>query len=183
MLNASALRAAALLGGVLGHPGQSGPGAAGATGGDVAKGRGGGSAGAGAGAAGYVVLGALVLVVLFAAAKFVIRRRRFFSKDPREIATACRLELVGYLLDVGISIPRALSLSDLRVHVKRRTGVDSGRLVESMGLARFGPPEASAEAAREARSELRAVRKRLRRAIPFRRRARGLFSVRSLLPS
>jgi len=183
VLNASALRAAALLGGVLGHPGQSGPGAAGATGGDVAKGRGGGSAGAGAGAAGYVVLGALVLVVLFAAAKFVIRRRRFFSKDPREIATACRLELVGYLLDVGISIPRALSLSDLRVHVKRRTGVDSGRLVESMGLARFGPPEASAEAAREARSELRAVRKRLRRAIPFRRRARGLFSVRSLLPS
>jgi hypothetical protein len=52
-----------------------------------------------------------------------------------------------------------------------------------MGLARFGPPSASAEAAREAKSELRAVRRRLRRAIPFGRRARGLFSVRSLLAS
>jgi hypothetical protein len=49
-----------------------------------------------------------------------------------------------------------------------------------MGLARFGPPEASAAAAHEAKSELRAVRKRLRRAIPFSRRARGLFSIRSL---
>jgi hypothetical protein len=52
-----------------------------------------------------------------------------------------------------------------------------------MGVARFGPPTASAAAAREARSELRAVRRRLRRAIPFGRRARGLFSLRSLLAS
>src|SRR4029079_17313038 len=42
VLKASAM-AAGVLGGVLGHPGQSGPGAAGATGGDVAKGRGGGA--------------------------------------------------------------------------------------------------------------------------------------------
>jgi transglutaminase-like putative cysteine protease len=183
VLNASALGAATLLGGVLGHPGQSGPGAAGAASGDVAKGRGGGSRGSGVGAARYIVLGALALVLLFMAAKFALRRRRFLSKDPREIATACRLELVGYLLDLGISIPRALSLADLRAHVKKRTGVDSGRLVDSMGLARFGPPEASAAAAHEAKSELRAVRKRLRRAIPFSRRARGLFSIRSLFAS
>jgi len=131
----------------------------------------------------YVVLAAAALVLLFVAAKAVLRRRRFLSSDPREIATACRRELVGYLLDVGITIPRALSLADLREHVRARTGVDSGRLVETMGLARFGPPEASLDAAREAKSELRAVRKRLRRAIPFKRRARGLFSVRSLLAS
>jgi hypothetical protein len=52
-----------------------------------------------------------------------------------------------------------------------------------MGLARYGPPEASAAAAHQAKSELRVVRKSLRRAIPFKRRARGLFSVRSLLAS
>jgi transglutaminase-like putative cysteine protease len=180
------LRAAAMasvLGGVLGHPGQSGPGAAGATGGDVAKGRGGGTTGERVGVVRYLVLGALGLVLLFALAKVVLRRRRFLSNDPREVATACRLELVGYLLDVGISIPRALGLADLREHVRRRTGVDTGRLVASMGLARFGPPDASAAAARDAKSELRAVRKRLRRAIPFSRRARGLFSLRSLFAS
>ena len=175
--------AAGVLGGVLGHPGQSGPGAAGATGGDVAKGRGGGSGGRNAGIARYVVLGAAALVLLFLSAKALVRRRRFLSNDPREIATACRRELVGYLLDIGITIPRALSLADLREHVRKRTGVDSGRLVASMGLARFGPPEASAAAADQAKSELRAVRKSLRRAIPFKRRARGLFSIRSLLAS
>jgi protein-glutamine gamma-glutamyltransferase len=174
---------ASVLAGVLGHPGQSGPGASGATGGDVAKGRGGGSAGQRVGTARYIILGALALVLLFIAVKLAVRRRRFLSKDPREIATACRLELVGYLLDIGISIPRALSLADLRAHVRKRTGVDSGRLVQSMGLARFGPPEASAAAAREAKAELRAVRRRLRKAIPFRRRARGLFSLRSLFAS
>jgi len=182
VLKASAM-AAGVLGGVLGHPGQSGPGAAGATGGDVAKGRGGGSVSGNAGLARYIVLAAVALVLLFLAAKVFLRRRRFLSSDPREIATACKRDLVGYLLDVGITIPRALSLADLREHVRKRTGVDSGRLVETMGLARFGPPEASADAAREAKSELRAVRKRLRRAIPFKRRARGLFSVRSLLAS
>ena len=175
--------AAGVLGGVLGHPGQSGPGAAGATGGDVAKGRGGGSGGRNAGIARYVVLGAAALVLLFLSAKALVRRRRFLSNDPREIATACRRELVGYLLDIGITIPRTLSLADLREHVRKRTGVDSGRLVASMGLARFGPPEASAAAADQAKSELRAVRKSLRRAIPFKRRARGLFSIRSLLAS
>jgi hypothetical protein len=86
-------------------------------------------------------------------------------------------------MDVGITIPRALSLADLREHVRKRTGVDSGHLVASMGLARFGPPETSAPAAKEAKTELRAVRRRLRRAIPFKRRARGLFSIRSLFAS
>jgi hypothetical protein len=149
----------------------------------VAKGRGGGSGGRNAGVARFVVLGAAALVLLFLTVKAVVRRRRFLSNDPREIATACRRELVGYLLDIGITIPRTLSLADLREHVRKRTGVDSGRLVASMGLARYGPPDASAAAAHQAKSELRAVRKSLRRAIPLKRRARGLFSVRSLLAS
>jgi len=174
---------AGVLGGVLGHPGQSGPGSAGATGGDVAKGRGGGPAARNAGIARYIVLGAAALVLLFLSAKAVVRHRRFLSNDPREIATACRRELIGYLLDIGVTMPPALSLADLREHVRKRTGVDSGPLVASMGLARFGPPETSAAAAHQAKSELRAVRKSLRRAIPFKRRARGLFSIRSLLAS
>ncbi len=63
-------------------------------------------AGRNAGIARYVVLGAAALVLLFLSAKALVRRRRFLSNDPREIATACRRELVGYLLDIGITIPR-----------------------------------------------------------------------------
>ena len=167
----------------LGTPGRRAPGDNQASSGDIAKARGGGSSSSGPPIAQIVVLGLIALVILFAAAKLLIRRRRFLTGDSRAIATACRLELVGYLLDVGITIPRNLGIAELGEVVQQRTGVDSHRLVESMGLARFGPPTASAAAAREAKSELRTVRRGLRRAIPFGRRARGLFSVRSLLAS
>jgi transglutaminase-like putative cysteine protease len=167
----------------LGGHGQRIPGDNQASSGDVAKARGGGTAGPGFPVARVLVVGLAALVLLLVVAKIALRRSRLLTGDPRAIATACRRELVGYLLDVGITIPRNLGTAELGEVVLKRTGVDSGRLVEHMGLARFGPPSASAEAAREAKSELRAVRRRLRRAIPFGRRARGLFSVRSLLAS
>src|SRR5262245_6399221 len=167
----------------LGGHGRRIPGGNQASSGDVAKARQGGSPSSGFPVAQLVVVGLIALVLLFAAAKLSIRRRRFLTGDPRAIATACRLELVGYLVDVRITIPRNLGIAELGEVVLKRTGVDSHRLVESMGLARFGPPTATAAAAREAKSELRAVRRGLRRAIPFGRRARGLFSVRSLLAS
>jgi hypothetical protein len=149
----------------------------------VAKARSGATSAKGFPVAQVVVAALLALVLLLVVAKLVFQRSRFLTADPRAIATACRRELVGYLLDVGITIPGNLGISELREVVRTRTGVDSGRLVEHMGLARFGPPAASAEAAREAKSELRTVRRALRRAIPLSRRARGLFSVRSLLAS
>jgi transglutaminase-like putative cysteine protease len=167
----------------LGGHGLRAPGDNQASSGDIAKARGGGGSSTGFPVAQVVVIGLIALVLLFAVAKLVIRRSRFLSGDPRSIATACRRELVGYLLDVGITIPRNLGIAELGEVVLKRTGVDSHRLVESMGLARFGPPSAGAAAASEAKSELRAVRRGLRRAIPFGRRARGLFSVRSLLAS
>ena len=167
----------------LGNRGQRLGGGAGASSGDIAKARGGGSSARGFSVARVVVAGLAALVLLLVAAKLLFRRSRFLTDDPRAIATACRRELVAYLLDVGITIPRNLGVAELGEVVLKRTGVDSGRLVQHMGLARFGPPGASADAARAAKSELRAVRRRLRRAIPFGRRARGLFSVRSLFAS
>jgi len=175
--------AASLLRYQLGPAGQRLGGAKAASSGDVAKARGGGASAKGFPLAQVVIAALLALVLLLVVAKLVFQRSRFLTADPRAIATACRRELVGYLLDVGITIPGNLGISELAEVVRRRTGVDSGRLVEHMGLARFGPPAASAEAAREAKSELRTVRRALRRAIPFSRRARGLFSVRSLLAS
>ena len=62
-----------------------------------------------------------------------------------------------------------------------QTGVDARRLVESLGLARFGPASVAAAAAKRARGELRLVRRRLRRSLSAGERLRGAFSVRSLL--
>jgi len=179
----SAAQAQNLLKFQLGNKGQRLPGGAGASSGDVAKARGGGSSNGGFPVAQVLVGGLAALVLLLVAAKLLFLRSRFLTGDPRAIATACRRELVGYLLDVGITIPRNVGMTELGEVVHERTGVESGRLVQHMGLARFGPPEVGAEAARSAKSELRAVRRGLRRAIPFGRRARGLFSVRSLLAS
>ena len=167
----------------LGAHGQRIPGDNQASSGDIAKARGGGSSSTGFPVALLVVIVLVALALLFALAKLAVSHSRLLSGDPRAIATACRRELVGYLLDVGITIPRNLGIAELGEVVLKRTGVDSHRLVESVGLARFGPPSAAEAAARQAKSELRAVRRGLRRAIPFGRRARGLFSVRSLLAS
>jgi len=167
----------------LGTPGQRLGDVNRASSGDVAKARNGRAPGSAFPIARAVIAILALVVLLLVAAKLIFQRSRFFTGDPRAIATACRRELVGYLLDVGITMPGNLGLCELGEVVLERTGVDSGRLVQHMGLARFGPPEASAEAAREAKSELRAVRRRLRRSIPLGRRARGLFSVRSLLAS
>ena len=167
----------------LGTPGQRLGGVNRASSGDVAKARNGRSSAKGFPVAQVVVAVLIGLVLLLAVTKLLIQRSRFLTGDPRAIATACRRDLVGYLLDVGITIPRNLGIAELSEVVRNRTGVDSGRLAQQMGLARFGPPETSAEAARSAKSELRTVRRGLRRAIPFGRRARGLFSVRSLLAS
>ena len=158
-------------------------GGAGASSGDIAKARGGGSSARGFSVARVVVAGLAALVLLLVAAKLLFRWSRFLTGDPRAIATACRRELVAYLLDVGITIPRNLGVAELGEVVLKRTGVDSGRLVQHMGLARFGPPGASADAARAAKSELRAVRRRLARGSCSAAGHAGSFFLRPLFAS
>jgi hypothetical protein len=126
-------------------------------------------------------LAALGLALAFVAGKQALLRGRYLTGDPRRLASACRRELVEYLIDQGVDVSPSTSLGDLQKLTKERTGVDPRRLVESVGLARFGPLSGAAAAAREARGEIRGVRRRLRRSFPARERVRGLFSLRSLL--
>jgi hypothetical protein len=124
------------------------------------------------------VLGLALALVL---GKLVLRRSRYVTRDPRRLAGACRQELVDFLADQRIDVPASATLAEVRELVAARTGVDSRRLVESLGLARFGPSPAAAAAAKRARGELRLVRRRLRRSLSAGERLRGAFSVRSLL--
>ena len=139
------------------------------------------------GGGGGLSRGAIVALVLLGLAfalvvgKLVLRRSRYLTRDPRRLAGAYRQELVDFLADQRIDVPSSATLAEVRELVAARTGVDARRLVESLGLARFGPASAAVAAAQRARGELRLVRRRLRRSLSAGERLRGAFSVRSLL--
>jgi hypothetical protein len=109
-----------------------------------------------------------------------VRRGRYLTRDPRRIAAACRRELVEFLRDQRIDVPRSAGTLELGEFLGRRAGVDATELAGALGEARYAPLPRAREAAREARHETKSVRRGLRRAIPPGRRFRGLFSLRSL---
>ncbi|MEK6274032.1 MAG: transglutaminaseTgpA domain-containing protein [Actinomycetota bacterium] len=137
--------------------------------------------GGGLGIAPLLILAGLVAVFLFVLAKVALRRSRFLTDDPREIAAACRQEVVDFLRDQRIDVPRSIGPRELGGLLSKKVGVEAGAFATALGLARFGPESSAPSAARHARRELRVVRRRLRRELPLGRRVRGAFSVRSLL--
>jgi transglutaminase-like putative cysteine protease len=137
----------------------------------------------GPGVALFLVLGVLAAALLFVFAKLAVRRSRYFTRDPRRIAAACRRELVEFLRDQRIDVPPSAGTHELGEFLGRRAGVDATELADALGRARYGPLPEAREAAREARHEVKGVRRGLRRALPPGRRFRGLFSLRSLLAS
>ena len=145
------------------------------------EGAGGAERGGGVGIVPILVAAGLAVLFLFLLAKIALRRRRFLTKDPRQIAAACRQEVVDFLTDQRIDVPRSIGPRELGGLLSKRTGVEASRFTTALGLARFGPASTAPRAAREARRELRTVRRRLRQALPLGRRLRGALSVRSLL--
>jgi transglutaminase-like putative cysteine protease len=137
--------------------------------------------GSGIGRGAIVTFLLLGLAFALALGKLALRRSRYLTRDPRRLAGACRQELVEFLADQRVDVPSSATLEELREQVVAKMGVDPRRLVESLGLARFGPASSAAAAAKRARGELRLVRRRLRRALSTGQRLRGAFSVRSLL--
>jgi hypothetical protein len=110
-----------------------------------------------------------------------LRRSRYLTRDPRRFAQAGRQELVEFLADQRIDVPRSATQGELRDLVRRQTGVDLRRLLEALGIARYGPTAAAGAAAQRTRGELRLARRRLRQALSTGARLRGAFSLRSLL--
>jgi hypothetical protein len=127
-----------------------------------------------------LLLLALGAVFLFVLVKLGLRRSRYLTKDPRRIAAACRRELVEFLRDQRIDVPASVGTRELGNLLGRRAGVDATELADALGRARYGPLTRARGAAREARREVKRVRRGLRHALPPGRRFRGLFSLRSL---
>ncbi len=137
----------------------------------------------GIGTPGIVELILLVLagvVLAIAAAKLVVRRTRYLTRDPRRLAAACHRELRDILLDQGIEVPPSATPTELAALAERKLEVSVPALGPDATVARFGPPPAARQASRELRKAMRALRRGVRRELTGAERARGLVSLRSL---
>ena len=72
--------------------------------------------------------------------KFVVRRARYVTRDPRRLAAACRQELAAFLLDQNIEAARSATLHELGALVRHELQVDPDAFVAAASAARFGPP-------------------------------------------
>ena len=126
----------------------------------------------------FFVLAAAALVVI--GLKTVRRTLRFTGRDPRELAGACRRDLMAYLADQGMDVPPSATLGELGELVERYFAVDAGPFVRAATIARFGPPDLARVELVRARRELRRVRSDIRNRINVTSRVRGALSLRSL---
>ncbi|MBA2641907.1 MAG: transglutaminase domain-containing protein [Actinobacteria bacterium] len=123
---------------------------------------------------------ALVSAAVIGTVKWLVRRLRYLTIQPRLIAAASRKELEAFLRDQGIAVPASATLDDLRRSFTEELGIDSRAFIEAAGRGRFGPPRDARRAAQSARAELRTLLRRARGGLSFRARVRGFFSLRSL---
>ena len=124
------------------------------------------------------VLAVLALLVIMA--KHAVRRSRYLTRDPRRIAAACRRELRDVLLDQQVEVAPSATVRELAALVETEFGVDATAFGLHADAARFGPTAVAREAARATRSDLRRLRRGLRRELSRFERVRGLLSLRSL---
>ena len=99
-----------------------------------------------------LLLGGAVAVIVVA--KLAVRRARYFTRDPRRVAAACRQELADYLVDQRIDAARSATLHELGALVRHELAVEPDGFVAAATAARFGRPGGAGDAAREARHEL-----------------------------
>jgi transglutaminase-like putative cysteine protease len=126
----------------------------------------------------FFVITAAALAVI--GLKTVRRTLRFAGRDPRELASACRRDLMAYLADQGVDVPPSATLHELGRLVERYFAVDAGPFVRAATIARFGPPDQARLELGRARRELRRVRRDMRNRINVTSRVRGALSLRSL---
>jgi transglutaminase-like putative cysteine protease len=125
-----------------------------------------------------ILLTAAVAVGGIVAAKAGTRLLRRRHRDPRRVAGACREELVAFLVDQRIEVPRSATLRELGELVRREFGVEPRAFVAAATAARFGRSDPGG--GRAARRELGLLLDAMRRGLTSRDRLGGLLSLRSL---
>jgi hypothetical protein len=121
--------------------------------------------------------GLAAVIVLLKTAR---QKLRYLTRDPRQIAVACARELAEFLHDQRVPAEKSATFHELGGTVSARMGVDASGFTRAATAARYGPLAEASTAAAAARTELREVKRRLRRSLARFDRARGFLSVRSL---
>jgi Transglutaminase-like superfamily len=137
----------------------------------------------GGGGGSLIALLLLVVAALTAClwlVKLVRRHVRYLTRDPRRLAGAVRLDLVDYLVDQRVPVSSSATPTELGRDLERGVGIAGDRIAAALAAARYGPEADAESAVRQARRELRTVRRALRRRLGTKARARGLLSLRSL---
>ncbi len=116
----------------------------------------------------FAALCAVALVVL---AKTVVRQGRYLTRDPRRVASACRLELADFLRDQRIAVPASATAHELSALLRHELGVDGRPFADAVAGARYGPPAGARDSARLARRERKRMLRSLRAALPRSSRA------------
>lgn len=129
---------------------------------------------------GIVVLLGLGWALLVGVGKAGLRRSWYFTRDPRQTATASRRELEAFLRDQGVAISPSATLRSLQRAVRDELGLDARLFTAAAAQARFAPPPDAEAGARVVRRELRALLGRARSELSVRARLRGFVSLRSL---
>jgi hypothetical protein len=124
-----------------------------------------------------VLTAVAVGIVLTKAGVRVLRR---LQREPRRVAAVCRAELVAFLVDQHVEVPRSATLRELGELVQYEFGVDPAPFVAAVTAARYGRMEDAAAAVPMARRELATLLGGARRYLTRRARFRGLLSLRSL---
>ena len=120
-------------------------------------------------------------ILLLGLGKAAMRRARYLSRDPRQLATASRRELEDFLRDQGADVPQTTAtLATLQRAVNDELGLDARQFATAAARARFGPPDMGATEASRARGEARRIIRAARSELSVWARARGLVSLRSL---
>jgi hypothetical protein len=126
----------------------------------------------------FLLLAVAVVLGSIVTAKAGTRLLRNRHRDPRRVAAACREELVAFLVDQRIDVPRSATLHELGELVRHEFGVDPSPFVAAATAARFGRSDPAG--GRAARRELGTLLNAMRRCLTFGERLRGLLSLRSL---
>jgi transglutaminase-like putative cysteine protease len=128
----------------------------------------------------FLALLALAIVAAIWGLKFLRRRLRYLTRDPRRVAVACARELADFLTDQRFPVRTGATFGELREVVEDRLAIDAATFAEAVDAARFGSPATARTAALRAKRELRELKRRLRRELFLLDRARGAVSLRSL---
>src|SRR5439155_18021589 len=127
----------------------------------------------------WLLTAAAIVIAGLAALKLAAVRWRYLRRGPRGQAAAAYHELSTYVGDQGIAVPSNATFEELAAIVRHTWGVDAAGLATAGSAARYAPPATAAAAGRQVGSELRQVKRNIRRYLSSRERAEGALRLRS----